>query len=55
MSYSAIVRLALTYRLSIWAETGTAGKIYEKIVKPLKNFLRPCSEMATGAYNSTSN
>ncbi|KAI0992166.1 hypothetical protein K3495_g16020, partial [Podosphaera aphanis] len=52
--YSTIVRPALTYGSSIWAEAGPAGKIPERIVKPLRSIQRKSLKMITGAYNSTS-
>ncbi|KHJ30402.1 hypothetical protein EV44_g3217 [Erysiphe necator] len=52
--YSTIVRPALTYGSSIWAEAGPAGKIPERIVKPLRSIQRKSLKIVTGAYNSTS-
>lgn len=52
--YSTIVRPALTYGSSIWAETGTTGNIPERIVNPLKSIQRRCLLSITGAYKSTS-
>lgn len=52
--YSTIVRPALTYGSSIWAEVGPAAKIPERIVKPLRSIQRKCLKLVTGAYNSTS-
>ncbi|KAI0998084.1 hypothetical protein K3495_g10107 [Podosphaera aphanis] len=51
--YSTIMRSALTYGSSIWAEAGPAGKIPERIVKPL-SIQKKCLKLVTGAYNSTS-
>ncbi|KAI1002476.1 hypothetical protein K3495_g5726 [Podosphaera aphanis] len=52
--YSTIVRPALTYGSSIWAEAGPAGKIPERIVKPLRSIQRKSLKIITDAYNSTS-
>ena len=49
-----IVRPALTYGSSIWAEAGPTGKIPERIVKPLRSIQRKCLKLVAGAYNSTS-
>ncbi|KAI0996113.1 hypothetical protein K3495_g12068 [Podosphaera aphanis] len=51
--YSAIVRPALTYGSSIWAEYRKTGNTPEKIVKPLMSIQRRCLLKLTGAYKST--
>ena len=52
--YSSMVRLALTYGSSIWAEAGPTGKKPESIVKFLRRIKRKCLKLVAGAYNSTS-
>ena len=52
--YNAVVRPAVTYGSPIWAEPGIAGKIPERVIKPLRSIQRRCLKIVTGAYNSTS-
>ena len=52
--YNAVVRPAVTYRSPIGAEPGIAGKIPERVIKPLRSIQRKCLKIVTGAFNSTS-
>lgn len=52
--HSATVIPALTYESPIWAAAGPAGKIPERIIKPLRSIQRKCLKLVTGAYNFNS-